>query len=266
MNRTKIPISISDNILKGAGILYFFVVILGFIDLKLYYGKFGVPINEYISISEVLFFAMDKILIILLVLIFQIIGWLFFFRGVYDHQVKSINTNADLPSDWILFNQYLLSKESTIWFFTNLSLTVLAFFLRFIFSNNQTINLIYDFLGLNFWMYSCILFILVTPFQEFWFTDIKNGLKVKLITIIAVSFFVLILSLWVKNVFLYNRINKNRIRDKIEIYLTEGTSVASTDTLNYIGQTEKYYFFWNKITSETSIYSKGEVKKIVLHE
>lgn len=262
----KYLISTSERILKIAGFIYFFLTAMSFIDLKFYYLHFGIAINEYISISEILFLAMDRIGIILIVLIFQILGWSFFVNGIYDKnaRVKYTNKHPDLPANWFYFNTFLLSKKSIFLIAANFCLTIIGFSLKFLFSTNNFILLISDVLFLNYWMHSCILLLLIFPFQEIWFTENKNTLKSRLNLAIIILIIILILSIWIKNAFVYRRIAKNRIQDKIELHLPAGIITAPTRTTSYIGQTEKFFFFWNRVTSEATIYSKSNVNKIVL--
>ena len=61
-----------------------------------------------------------------------------------------------------------------------------------------------------------------------------------------------------------------RIRDHgnpetIELHLSEMVVIKPTDTLRYVGLTENYIFFWNKITKQNFIYPKSEIKLIIVN-
>src|SRR5688572_11517488 len=91
MNKT---VSFFEDVLKILGGSYIILTLIGFFDLKNYYNKFGISINEYISASEILIISMDKIGLVLIVIIIQLIIWLTLFDFLFNWEKDKLMSDG----------------------------------------------------------------------------------------------------------------------------------------------------------------------------
>jgi hypothetical protein len=61
--------SFLDDFLKISAASTLLLIIAGFVELKSYYSKFGIAINDYVSTSEILLFSLDRLLLVIFFII-----------------------------------------------------------------------------------------------------------------------------------------------------------------------------------------------------
>lgn len=111
----------------------------------------------------------------------------------------------------------------------------------------------------------CIYLAWLQPTRKLWETLKANKeYNGKVILSLLIFFSVCITTLWVKNSFQFNRIRKFGNNKWVEIILDDKTKVTQTDTVRFVGKTEKYYFYWNKISKETIAYPSSEVVNVII--
>lgn len=259
-------VSLFDNVIKIIGASYLFLTIAGFIDLKLYYSKFGIAINEYITVSEILFAALDKILFVLLILLLQLAFWLYLFRHLFEYDLnESLQDGEKRPKkhhDETIHRSFKSKHLLTFWLIIIFG-TIVSMILGIIYPKSKFLISVRDFFMLNYWMAICLYMVWLQATRRLW-EAMKKESNTKIVITLIVFFSVLILSIWVKNLFHFNRIRKYGNNKTTELILNDNSRIISTDTIRFVGHTENYFYYWNKLTGQSTIYPVGDVKQIIL--
>jgi hypothetical protein len=106
----------------------------------------------------------------------------------------------------------------------------------------------------------------LVPTRKIWeILKTNKDYNSKIILTIIVFFSVCVMTLWFKNnYFEFNRIRKYGNNQFVEIILNDKSKVSPTDTIRYIGRTEKYFFYWDRISKVKTVYPSNEVSKIIV--
>jgi hypothetical protein len=261
--------SLFDDILKIIGATYVILIVIGFIDLKIYYSKFDVHINEYLTASEILFTSLDKLALVFVALAFQLGWFLFNFNYLFDYEKGVTNVNENLPliggPDSAATR---LIRKPKLLLVSVISVLVSAIFaiLYRLFPKSTFVLLLLDFFRLSFFIF--IFFVLfIEVIRNAWLkTKSTDRFYKKTFILLPITIIALIGTIWLQNISIYPRVAKFGNSPSLELTLSDGSKISQSDTLKYLGRTEGYIFFWNNKTKQTQILPKEEVKKIIVRQ
>ena len=264
----KKTISSLEDILKIITTSSLILIIGGFFDLKLYYARFGININEYIGASEILLSSIDKLAFVLFAILIQLGIWLYLFEYLFDYNLsESLNDGERRPRKYHdeTIHRFIKSKFLRIYFVILFIGTFITLAFYACFPTSVFWYYMRNFFGINLWVAMCIYLGWLQGTKNLW-DSLKSNEHYNAKVIVTLIVFVTIFasSVWIKNSFLVNHIRKHGTGKNIELFLNENIRIASSDTSIYIGRTENYFFFWNKITHEATIYPNGEVKRTII--
>lgn len=227
---------------------------LSFINYYIYYKSFEIPIFNYIGLNDLIFFALEYIFKIILiificeVLLFLIFGFIYefyefiiiiFVKRKAKLYLKASKKNRNRISEvfWKNFDQYLNQFRFSIVF---LSMLVIPF-------TNHILILFPTLLVYMFYYMGK-----VEKEDEF----ITVLLKM-LIGIIVISMIVTTIA---------NSYNKRFEKDNYTISFKENTIEISTDkklsNYNYLGETSSHIFLFDTVNNESRIFSKSNITDI----
>ena len=250
-----------DDILKLIAVSYTLLVIAGYVDLSTYYAKFGVKINEYISASEILLLSLDKLALVLGILAIHFIIWLpFFDLKIGDNTLED---NSDTKLNLEILIRKLFNKKIKIYYLFSTIGMIATVPLALSSPKNVFLSSLDDFFMINYWITISIHLLWALKLAELLNLFRKHReYSAKIIVTFIVFFSVLITALWAKNFLRFNQIRKFGNEKNYTIFMDNGRA-EQTDTIRYIGRTENYVFYWDKITRNANIYPIGTITKIL---
>jgi hypothetical protein len=259
MNKTA---NLFELILKTGGVLTLVLIIICFFDVKLFYSRFNINIEEYIGASDVVFAAIDKLLLLIVVLLIQLVIWLVWINKVVG-DYKEIKDNNKVPT--LFGHEFVIGRLARRWDWLAYWIIILGGLLTSVsftkrFPENQSLATVKDFFFFNY--LAAAWFVLsLQPVYIIWKEFDEDDKSYKKIVITAVVF----VAITVTAILFQSSVDANRIirrgnRIKIELVTNDNIKVQSTDTIRYIGHTGGSYFFWNKVTEETSIYNQDQIR------
>lgn len=260
--------SFLDDFLKITATSTFLLIVVGFVELKTYYSKFGIAINDYISTSEILLSSIDRLSLVIFSLLIQMIFWYSLFNYLFDYDLsESVKDGERRPLKYHDETIHRFVKNKTVRFFWIIlvSGTIITVIFSTLNSQSNFWTSLKDFFLINYWIGMCIYLAWLQPTRKIW-ESLKNNKEYngKVILTLLIFFTVCISTLWVKNSFQFNRIRKYGNNKSVQIILNDKSKVAQTDTIRFVGQTEKYFFYWNKISRVTTVYPSSEVSNIIV--
>ena len=259
-----------DDILKIFAVSSVLLIIIGFLNLRIYFGRFGININNYTSTSEIILSSVDKLLFVLFIMFFQISIWLYFFDYLFAYSLKKTVKDGEqiaLKKYDETISRFVTNKSLMIFFVVLGCGSIISIILRSIFPSFYFFKILEEFFTTNFWMAGCFYFFFLQATRKLWEILKKNeDYNAKVITTFIIFLAVIITTIWWTNYLQFNKVRKYGNNERLEIILNDSLSIKPTDTIRYVGRTENYVFFWNKITHQTDIYPAGEIKKIIVKE
>ena len=259
-----------DDILKIFAVSSVLLIIIGFLNLRIYFGRFGININNYTSTSEIILSSVDKLLFVLFIMFFQISIWLYFFDYLFAYSLEKTVKDGDqiaLKKYDETISRFVTNKSLLIFFVVLGCGSIISIILRSIFPSFYFFKILEEFFTTNFWMAGCFYFFFLQATRKLWEILKKNeDYNAKVITTFIIFLAVIITTIWWTNYLQFNKVRKYGNNERLEIILNDSLTIKPTDTIRYVGRTENYVFFWNKITHQTDIYPAGEIKKIIVKE
>jgi len=242
--------SASDILLKYIPLASVMLIYLGVLKSLVYYRIFGIEILNYISLSEAILFSLDFILIFVIGGVLGVI----FSMGVMPFK----------KMDELVENRSGISKEQRREKMDNLSNNVFKWF--------------YIIIGIGWLIVTIIIMILEKEIKwiDFGLTTIifgstmagcqfvrvgidkKGVLTDEVRSIIAIG---LLLTIYVAcdSVRSAELIKTKKPIINTLIVLKENKSIATTDSLIYIGRTDKYTFLYDKNVKASEVISNDEI-------
>jgi len=261
-------ISLYEDILKLSTFATLFLIVVGFIDLKIFYSHFGININNYVLASEIIILSLDNLFAVIIATAIQIYIWHTLFKKIIVKETEESLSSEDKSSELIITDRILKALLKNRFFkIEAISLIVLLIvftILRTLFPSVEFLHTIRNFIGLN---YILFMFIFLA-----WFPSTRSVFEIlkarqyynpKLFLIFLIFSTSILASIWAKNMFTSAEVMKYGNKSKITLILDKET-ISNGDTLRYLGRTDNYFFFWNKITKESIVYPNSEVKEIRL--
>jgi len=256
-------ITFFDDFLKICAVSTLLLVIAGFIELTTYYSKFGVRISEFISTSEILLASFDRLGLVVFSLLIQMLLWLYLFNNLFDYNLQeSLKDGERRPLKYHDETIHRFVKNKTIRIFFGLLFIAVIVTLVFYSINPQSAFWIFtkDLVLINYWIAMCLYLAWLQSTRKLWeIMKTNKEYNGKVILTILVFFTIFIATLWVKNSFQFNQIRKYGNPKPLQITLKDKTIIRQTDTIRFVGRTEKYFFYWDKITQQTNAYPLSEV-------
>jgi len=83
--------------LKTAGILTLLLIVICFIDIKLFFSHFNINIEEYITTSDIIFVTIDKLALPIVVFLIQLVIWFLWLDKVVELQSEA-KDDKDKPT------------------------------------------------------------------------------------------------------------------------------------------------------------------------
>lgn len=225
------------------------LVLLGYLDLTLYYNHFGISIHPYLSISEIIFSFTDILLYVLVICtvlpLFSYISWL----NLIPNWMK-------VPTKF--YNSYIVTSLGLI-----LGISMILFDSL---TGRAPVGLIYfiilliSLLVINRPIRSESPDLSMEPKKDFFSVLLGSKTLPRPIHRYIFSIFLVL------NFFLvYNQSKAelitihNKPRFLVEFEL-DGVSYKSTDTFRHIGSTNNYLFFYDANSSSSHVFSLKEIK------
>jgi hypothetical protein len=259
-----------EDIIKILAALSLILLICGYVDVKTYYGYFGINISGYISSSEILTASLDNLKIVIISLLIQLFIWLSFFNYLFNYTVEDVNLywqNKAKPKEYaqqLSMVRLFESKRMKIFVFLIILLLALSIVIKLIFPKSIFAIQLSLFMGITLWIFMCIYLAFFTVTKPMW-DKLKKQKRYdpKLLISFIVFIPILVITIWVKNIaFVANNIRKYGNSERIELRLQNDSVISTNDSVRYLGRTENYVFFWNKNTWTSKIYPSGQVKEI----
>jgi len=233
------------------------------LDQKFYYSRFGISINYYINAAEILLSSIDKLALVLFSLLIQIVIWLYLFKYLFEYDLtESISDGVRRPQkyhDETIHRSFRSKTLRTYGLILFGGLVIVTVFYSF-YPSNRYWQFLRDCFFINTWIGMSLYMGWINGARSLWEYFRTKEFDAKAATTFIVFSSTLILALWVNNAFHFLRIRKYGNPNKIEIVLNDNSRIFQTDTIRYIGRTEEYVFYWNKITGQATIYPQGENK------
>ncbi len=234
------------------------IIFCGFTKLNIYYDHFNINISDYLEITEVLTLVIADIIKGIMVI---------FAIKLFDFLTE---TDKEAEAKQVRYNNFFLIKSfrKRVWNYisTRQTFTILILFI-FIFSiisycfKKETFSTFVIMFLYAFTMYVSIFLLLEYKRKYKEVTDKEfDGTYSNLVTLFIVFFLFTIQTT-------YNDIEKTKTRNPVMIcfkYLEE--DVQSNQNLLYVGQTKNYIFIYDKITKETKVYSRSDVKMLAIEK
>jgi hypothetical protein len=248
---------------KTGGVCALLLLVVSFIDLRLYYSQFEINIEEYVNASDIIFAAMNKLLLLITILVIQLIMWLRIFDNIVEENKAKVQ-NEDVPTLFdkeFIVSRLLKRADFKIFWLILIIGYIIAAILYLKSNTNYFVVSLRDFFVLNFFTAGLILmFSQLTP--EIW-KGLKTNTEYKKALITSILFFVLLMmSIWIHTLFTANRVKKYGNLVKIELVTNNNLIIKANDTIRYIGHAGSFYFFWDKKSEMALIYPQSEVKLI----
>ena len=256
-----------DGIAKAFTLGAIALVILGLFDVNSYYSKFGIPINDFLSPSEV-------------ILSFSQLNMYSFFDLIMFSSAVLLNvfisTSKSKGLDRI--NQENIGNiENSHYSKTNpkfIKLMLWDILLVFLFFINgilffktaakldhydsRTIALVGYFLWIAFYrLFEMLLFLFFEIKDKYYFT--KQQLPIAMSILLLLS---LMTSIDYVNKVKYCLARKNITEYNVKLKYEDGSKISLLKSSVYIGATDDYFFFYNLKMNNTVVLPKSEAKWI----
>lgn len=242
-----------ENIIKAITFITLFMVIVGFLDLYIYYQYFNITITEYLGFSEIIMLSVSNMF--------------FIFLGVL--------TQTYILRPIILdFNKDALDGKNTKSLLTNAFGTLLLYGIIFFIVASLSEKVIQIFFqpNFNFGLFSFLTFLFISIIIIFilfilFLKHFKNVIDYRVNYILLIMVFVtIVFQLIARNDETHTKIISKKDPLKMDFYLNDTLKVTTNDSIKYIGKTERFYFLWNKNTNTSTIYPAVAIKKVVVSE
>lgn len=245
-----------DLFKSNVSIISLIFYILGYVYLNRYYEQYNITIEKYIDLLDILFITINYLFFILLVYVFveviiyvlAFINLSIIFRYFITKKIRKRLGTSNRVFRYIDFahNNYV---------FTHIKLTSLILFI------------LCALLLLKYTDETLIILTLFFPFLTLKIFQIlpnnKNEFKTKAYQILLLIFIVILIFCF--GIWGYVDANLNKEENQIsKIEFKEQGILYTTqsDSLNYIGETNKYIFLYNKNDRNTLIFNKENISQL----
>jgi hypothetical protein len=229
----------------------------GIISQTIYYFFFNIPITEFLSISEILLlFTQDVIRYIIIFILLFFIGLLTNYRRPAFRNKRLFINYTSTKSFWLRFRQYAEYRFNSLiyYFFGAVTLVALLYEkakIAYLFALYFSIELIYY----------IIRFLLLENRR---LLRLKGALKkedsnLNLSFSLGLHFIFFILCWTLIDV---QRVKYEQRYINVSFRLSTDTLIKSDSTRYYIGQTDKYLFYYDSKVNVTTVYKKDDVKQL----
>ncbi|SFR59317.1 hypothetical protein [Maribacter stanieri] len=250
-----------NDILKQFGvaipILTGFLIICGYMNLWIVYSHFGIRINEYLEIKEILTLFMPDILKYFLMIVIGIVGGLIFTR----HIGNKTSTDYDKLSSLPFWNRLIIHVKKTSFLFP-LAVLILIFFII-------PHDFIFDISGHKPREKFEMTFLLLYPVVIFW-TIIWEEISIYLVTeqkiknhsYFSILSYVLMFFIWgsissaIKDIG-YSKVGKYQVEFE---YLNK--EYSTTSSILYIGQTQNFLFLHDSVKGSNKIFERKNIQNL----
>lgn len=255
------------------------IVVLGYINVYLYYNYFGISIYPYLETSEIIF-SFSSIIPSLAIILFLHLLMMYFDYINREHREQQIEEmiaaikNKPLKEEnkkegWFeIILDFILKPFKKVWLIKTIAYSF-AFlfcigFLSFIF---VVIGLILGAVSairlpdlsweLLFYAFFIVGFLMIETIIR----NEKSPNKVYLIYAGAIVLFI-----FIRTHAAYNMIKDNKPKYTTQLLLNDGTWKKSNDSILYIGTTKQFYFYHNIKTSENIVIPTATVREVRIKE
>lgn len=256
------------------------IILLGTFNLHSKYEHYGIPIFNYLEVSEILFSFTDVFPAVLIIVLFQLLATVLVDRLVplpklnldmdfdvekaLDLKTKSkeeVLNNVRRLADELKKVTYskLYGKWYVIGWLVFIVLYNIIFFFDLFRSYNNSFYFDFHAISLAFWnayTITLLFYFGATVYQP----ESLSFPREKTLLIFFIAGIVGYLLL--RNDLSYQYNSNYRAKYNVSILLEGGKQITSDDTTMYIGSTKSWLFFRNKTTSENSVIPISEIKKI----
>lgn len=229
--------------------LTFFVIVIGYLDLYMYYKWFNIDIAEYLTVSEVIITSISNLFYAILYLVIPFISLEIFLHKSQDY----LEDKKRFSRKQIVTLLIIICSLLSISMIAGIALEKL----------NDNPKLVLRFISQETTM------ILLALLGGWGFYDVfRDSLKKNFKYPIEVLSLLTIVLIYITLIF-YNA--KNRRDDvlaknekNIQIIFGSGITVATNDSIGFIGKTENYYFFYNRKQGTSNIYPCKDFKETTI--
>lgn len=234
------------------------IIFCGFTKLNIYYDHFNINISDYLEITEVLILVIGDILKAVM-MIFAVKLFDFLTETEEEAEARRVRHNT-----FFLIKPFRKRAWNYICTRKALAFLVLILFIFLIISyyfNRKVFStvVIMFFYSLTTYVAMFLLLEYKRKYKEV--TDKEfDGTYSNLIALFIVFFLFTIQTT-------YSDIEKTKNRNPVMIcfkYLEE--NIQSNQNLLYVGQTKNYIFIYDKITKETKVYSRSDIKMLAIEK
>jgi len=230
----------SNDLLKFLPLFSAALIFLGFFKTNVYYGHFGIEIQNYIEFSEILTLFFDK-LIIYSVLVLSVVAWIT--QAEEDNKKTQIST---FPKRKNKINQIILV----------LTLVAACLLLMLLFSFSTSLQMARD----GFLTFIMVL-IFGISYGYIWKSFEQSFATKPVVFKYSFLFFFTLGIIWMTASVDATSVLKNDKFQGTKIYLESYTLVSDKNNY-YIGNTKNYLFFFHEREKKTDIIPMSLIKKI----
>lgn len=224
-------------------------IVFGYFKLNLFYSHFNINISEYIDFTEMITaFIPDGLLYLGMVSL--VISVNFLLESQSERDEKKENFNKLISGETFLKRLKIYLKQNIPYVFIFIVYNTILI----ISHNNNDLNKSYYFFLANFILFNLIFLEFKLKYFKIYNKWIDNTVHNLFFIILYFTFYIYF---W----------NFENIKDtnkgilKICFSYTENF-IQSTDNLIYVGQSKNYIFMYDKLSNESYVYPRGEIKNL----
>jgi hypothetical protein len=262
MTRT---ITFFDHALKISAVVSILLFLVGYIDLKTYYGFFGINISSYLDTSEIVLASIDNLVVTIIASSIQFAFWLFFFNYLFTGDSPLIRRPKEYHNEAAA--RFFASKKTIVFTIVMLTTLLIATVLSTIFPNNETVLQIRVFVFASFFIYMGVFMIGVSLTNTLLnFLQKFGNYNPKVIITFLVFIPTILFTVYVKNGLMYLNIRKFGNNPKHIITFSDKKIIYETDTIIYIGRCNSYIFYWNPKKERNYIFPSSKIDEITINK
>jgi hypothetical protein len=236
-----------DKIVKYSTVISASLIYIGFLRLQFYYSNFGISINEYLELAEIITSFLDDLGIIIIIVLVSVFNMFFFTNITHVLLNRKKDNKINIETTERIIGIVYGSKQMIIWtLFSSLGLAIICYFLVIYYDYSYFLIYFFTLTSLNF---ATSFFELLRKDEDKFQNTVIN------LSIILLASFLLAMSLGNKehNITLSKNHNGYRIDTEDKIYF-----LGEDD--KFIGRTKNYVFI--QYNGKTKIISQSQVKSI----
>lgn len=272
-----------ERILKNTPLIYALLVFIGFVDLRSYYGYFGIEIWTYLSVGELLLSFLPRTIPIMLVLLAFVAieaatigkskGVMETLISVHLEEPVEVKSDEQKKREAVLaglvivallvlaFRKETWRTKATKWSLGFFAFVVPILMVLYVVNLILAVCLGYEFLGSAWWW--AILAFLWIPFFLIYMLGSEStrmNRPWRLVKAVVVCAFCLLL-LWAKNAVDAQR-RIDGFADKTVSITTESVIYQSSENLVYVGKCNTAIFLYDRAKGAVIVVPMDEVKYI----